>query len=112
MFNKVIDKLFGGKKRPRRKPETATAGAQAEPAAKAAWERHANKTIDPTASPEELCGLRDGMTVEDLRERLALLYRRHNRAASSLDPKLRQEAEVMLEAIVTCRRRYLDGTED
>lgn len=47
------------------------------------------------------------MTKDELREHLAALYRRHNRAASSLDDQLRREAEIMLEAIVACRERYL-----
>ena len=49
--------------------------------------------IQPTTmsgpTPEEICGVTSKMTPEQTRERLALLYRRFNRAASSLDPKLR-----------------------
>jgi hypothetical protein len=63
--------------------------------------------IQPTAmtgpTPEEICGVTEKMAREQVRQRLALLYRRYNRAASSLDPKLRHEAERMLDAIVTVR---------
>lgn len=55
----------------------------------------------PTA--EEICGIASRMPKDEIRRRLALLYRRYNRAASSLDPKLRHEAERMLDAIVTVR---------
>ncbi len=61
------------------------------------------------ATPEELCELKDGMTHEELKAHLAKLYRRHNRAASSLNPELREQAERMLDAIVEVRHRYLDG---
>ena len=44
---------------------------------------------------------------EKIREHLAMLFRRHNRAASSLDDKLRTEAELMLDAIVAVRERHL-----
>lgn len=54
-------------------------------------------------TPEEICGIAPRMPKDQIRQRLALLYRRYNRAASSLDPKLRHEAERMLDAIVTVR---------
>lgn len=57
--------------------------------------------------PARLCDIREGMPPEEIRQRLAALYRRHNRAAASLDPELRREAEMMLDAIVQCRERYL-----
>jgi|GEM_PF-1376303 len=65
-----------------------------------------------TKSAEELCGLEDGMTVDDLREHLKLLYRRHNRAASSLDEDKRIESNAMLDAIVEVRQRYIDKAID
>ena len=61
-----------------------------------------------SATAEELCELHDGMTHEEMRAHLAKLYRRHNRAASSLNPELREQAERMLDAIVEVRHRYLD----
>lgn len=43
------------------------------------------------------------MNKDQIRDRLKLLYRRHNRAASSLDAKTRAEADTMLDAIVAIR---------
>jgi hypothetical protein len=63
--------------------------------------------VDASMSPEQLCGITAAMTPDDVRDHLALLYRRHNRAASSLDDSLRTESEIMLDAIVTCREKYL-----
>ena len=36
------------------------------------------------------------------------LFRRHNSAEASLNPELRDEARVMLDAIVVCRQKYVD----
>jgi len=63
--------------------------------------------IDPKAAPEVLCGLTPGMSTDEIRDHLAALYRRHNRAASSLDDTLRADAEIMLDAIVRCRESLL-----
>ncbi len=61
-----------------------------------------------TASPEELCGIDPAaMNRDEIRAQLALLYRRHNHAAGSLNKELRDEAEMMLDAIVICRERYV-----
>jgi len=65
------------------------------------------ESILSSMTPEQLCGLTDGMMLEEVHAQLAMLYRRHNRAASSLNPQLRAEAEIMLNAIVDCRHRYL-----
>lgn len=56
-------------------------------------------------SPEDICGVTTKMSKDDIKARLALLYRRYNRATSSLDPKLRAEAETMLDAIVALREK-------
>jgi hypothetical protein len=48
------------------------------------------------------------MKAEQIRDHLAMLYRRHNRAAASLDAGLREEAELMLDAIVQCREKFLE----
>lgn len=101
MFQNLLNKLFGGRKAPR------TRSARGTPGPRPSAPSPESGRIDPNASPEVLCGLRDGMTKDELREHLAALYRRHNRAASSLDDQLRREAEIMLEAIVACRERYL-----
>lgn len=54
-------------------------------------------------SAEELCEIKPGMTDEQVRTRLKLLYRRYNRSASSLDAGTRGEADTMLDAIVKVR---------
>lgn len=59
-------------------------------------------------SPEGLCGINPTMARDEIRGRLAALYRRHNNAAGSLDPGLRREAEDMLDAIIHCREKYID----
>lgn len=56
-------------------------------------------------SPEELCGISPKMSKDEIKARLAFLYRRYNRATSSLDENLRAEAEIMLDAIVAVRER-------
>ena len=65
-------------------------------------------SLPESATAEELCELMDGMTHDEVRAQLSKLYRRHNRAASSLNPELRKQAERMLDAIVEARHRYLD----
>lgn len=61
-------------------------------------------------TPESLCGIDPSkMTREEIKNVLAQLYKRHNQAAGSLNPELREEAEQMLEAIVHCREKYVDS---
>ncbi len=112
MFEK-LGKIF---KPAKTKPTTAgTASSQRStatpadtvPAAKREWEKRAAREINDRLPGEELCELRDGMTAAELQAHLGMLYRRHNRAASSLDPKLRREANIMLDAIVAMRQKYL-----
>ncbi len=55
---------------------------------------------------EERCGITPGMNKSQITAQLKLLYRRHNRGASSLDPRMRAESEKMLEAIVEVREKY------
>ncbi len=85
----------------------AAAGPAAAPSAKDKWMQQASQSLSRQTSPEELCGITPDMTPDQIRERLAKLYQRHNRAASSLDPKLREEAEFMLETLAALRERYL-----
>jgi molecular chaperone DnaK (HSP70) len=59
---------------------------------------------------EALCGINSNtMDSTTIRKALAQLYKRHNAAASILNPELREEAEQMLEAIVHCREKYVDA---
>lgn len=57
-------------------------------------------------SPDELCEISPKMGRDQVSARLKLLYRRYNRSASSLDPKVRAEAEKMLSAIVIVREKH------
>lgn len=114
MLFKFLIKLFGRREASLEEEAAPTAtpdvvedvahvsATEADPVAPLAWD----------ASAEELCDLRDGMTEDEMRAHLAKLYRRHNRAASSLNPELRDQAERMLDAIVEVRHRYLDHIEE
>jgi hypothetical protein len=83
-------------------PEPAPPGPDVSPVhTRAVDARFAGKT------PEELCGIDPSMPADEIRARLAKLFVRHNRAASSFDLELRAEAEIMLQAIVTIRERYI-----
>src|SRR5688572_18505648 len=66
------------------------------PPARQEWEKQALVRIDSNATPEQICGILPGMSRDEISAQLAMLYRRHNRAASSLEAHLRDEAEYML----------------
>lgn len=61
---------------------------------------------EPPKSPEELCGITTKMPKDEIKAQLKLLFRRYNRSASSLDAKLRSEADQMLDAIVQMREKH------
>ena len=110
----ATQQLFGRKSAPPAagvaEPKAKTPAKATEPAADSAkqkWASKAAESLDPKASPEILCGVNRSMAREEIQEKLAVLYRRHNRAASSLDAKMREEAEIMLEAIATMKEKYL-----
>jgi len=118
MFKSLFNRLFGTQNRTvraapvpprpgtsRQSPPAAKEGSSADAAAvRAVTER---PRLNRGARPEELCSLSPGMTQDQIRDHLAALYRRHNRAASSLEADLREEAELMLDAIVRCRETFL-----
>jgi hypothetical protein len=56
-------------------------------------------------TPEEMCGITSKMGKEEIRTQLAMLYKRYNRATSSLNAGVRAEAEEMLDAIVAVREK-------
>ena len=58
------------------------------------------------STPEELLGIDPKLNKEQIREFLKRLYRRYNRAASSLDNATRTEADAMLDAIVAVREKH------
>ena len=89
-------------------PAVEPAPAQKPVDAREEWARKASAKLDINANPEELCGILPSMTKDDISVLLANLYRRHNRAASSLDAALREEAEAMLDIIANMREKYLD----
>ena len=70
------------------------------------WEPSAIQATLPGATPEDRCGITPAMNPEEIKARLAKLYQRHNRAASSFDPRLREEAEQMLETLAGLRDKY------
>ena len=88
-------------------PPVEKPGPGASPSAKEEWAKQAAQKINPDATPEQLCGLAPDMTPEQISAQLAVLYRRHNRAASSLEPNLREEAEIMLDVIAAMRQKHL-----
>lgn len=92
-------------------PVKADENFRPEKGAKAADKKAAKSAAKaPTKQPptaEELCGVTSKMGKDEVRQKLALLYRRYNRATSSLDAKLRSEAEVMLDAIVAVREKVI-----
>ncbi len=57
-------------------------------------------------TPEALCEVSPRMPKDQIQAQIKLLYRRYNRSASSLDPKVRSEAEKMLNAIVLVREKH------
>ena len=64
-------------------------------------------------TPEAMCELDlDQMDRDEIKAKLAMLYKRHNHAAGSLNPDLREEAEKMLDAIAHCREKYVDKVPD
>ncbi|MDZ4402760.1 hypothetical protein [Prosthecobacter sp.] len=61
--------------------------------------------VEPPKSAEELCGITPKMAKDEIKAQLKLLFRRYNRSASSLDAKMRGEADQMLDAIVQVREK-------
>ncbi len=90
-------------------PAPVVEPAPAKPAdAREEWAKRAAARLDTNADPEALCGITANMSKDEISTLLAQLYRRHNRAASSLDGNLREEAEAMLDIIASMREKYLD----
>ena len=49
-------------------------------------------------------GIDPALPAEQIRQQLAPLYRRYNRAAANLNADVRAEAEEMLDAIIDVRK--------
>ncbi|MCB1228681.1 MAG: hypothetical protein KDN19_00345 [Verrucomicrobiae bacterium] len=88
-------------------PKPAKGATGTATATRPATVSHKPKTS--AKSPEIICGIDPKkMSRDEIRKRLAELFRRHNQAEASLDPELREEARIMLDAIVVCREKYVD----
>jgi len=121
MFKKVlqsISKSLGKPSAPAPAPAPAAAPrAEAQPPARQspppapaskAAPAPAKAAPAPAAQPrtvEEQLGIDPKMNKDQIRDHLKLLYRRYNRAASSLDNATRSEADAMLDAIVAVREK-------
>lgn len=62
--------------------------------------------MEPPKNAEELCGITAKMSKDEIKAQLKVLFRRYNRSASSLDAKIRAEADKMLDAIVSVREKH------
>ena len=105
MFKKILQSLS--------KSHTAKSGAPTASAAPAKPSGVLEKIVQGAPvtevaeqTPEELCDIVPKMGKDQIQARLKLLYRRYNHSASSLDPKLRAEADKMLNAIVMVREKH------
>lgn len=119
MFKRVLESLSkslgGGKSAAARKlsPPAKTSSAQTPPAKSGSLldkvgglaKPSAPAQARPPSTPEEMCGITSKMTKDQIGAQLKLLYRRYNRGASSLDKKVSQDAERMLDAIVAVREK-------
>lgn len=122
----IFDRFFKGRKRGQnereaRRPEQPVAPTAVPGSGPVAPAPAANPPVPANApeaipggtaavepEPEVLCGIEPGMSQEEIRDLLAMLFRRHNRLASSLDGAARDEADHMLDVIVRMREKYLD----
>jgi hypothetical protein len=124
MFKKLLQSLTRSTPQPAPKPAPPAApaskagslldkvgGTKPPPAAAPAPAAKAQKAAEKPASPprkltpEEMCEITPKMSKDEIRAHLKLLYRRFNRGASSLDAKVRDEADAMLDAIVAVREK-------
>ena len=116
---KSLSKSLGSKPVEAKPAEEAKASAKAKAAAPAPAAAGGGTLLDkvtkgaPPAgqveavkNPEELCGITPKMAKDEIREKLKVLFRRYNRSASSLDAKIRAEADRMLDAIVSVREKH------
>ena len=100
---KSLSKSLGGSKPAPEPKSTAKEGSLLDKVNKGA---PVAAKVEPSKSPEELCGITPKMAKEEIKAQLKMLFRRYNRSASSLDAKLRGEADQMLDAIVQMREKH------
>ncbi len=108
MFKKILQSLSRSQSAKTEAPKylNPVAGSPAKPSGSVL-----DKIAKPAAqvtpqTPEELCEVTPKMPKDQIQARLKLLYRRYNRSASSLDSKIRAEADQMLNAIVLVREKH------
>ena len=100
---KSLSKSLGGSKPAAEPKSTAKEGSLLDKVNKGA---PAAARVEPSKTPEELCGITPKMPKDEIKAQLKMLFRRYNRSASSLDAKLRGEADQMLDAIVQMREKH------
>ncbi len=100
---KSLSKSLGGSKPAAEPKSTAKEGSLLDKVNKSA---PPPVQAEPTKSPEDLCGITPKMGKDEIKTQLKMLFRRYNRSASSLDAKLRGEADQMLDAIVQMREKH------
>lgn len=106
---KSLSKSLTGGKTAEKKPEPPkpTAGSVLDKVAKGQPVVAAPaKASSAPKTPEELCEITPKMSKSEIHARLKLLYKRYNRAASSLNAQTREEADAMLNAIVEVREKH------
>jgi hypothetical protein len=119
MFKRVLQSLSkslgGGKPAPAtplppvETPAASKAALPSQPAKPQPVKQSTATPVTPAKemqTPEELCGITPAMTKAEISAQLKLLYRRYNRGASSLNAKVRSDADSMLDAIVAVREKH------
>ncbi len=111
MFKKVLQSLSKSLNKPAAAPQSpapasAPVAGSRNPAPAARGAPPAPVAPSKPKTVEDLLGIDAKMSKDQIRDRLKLLYRRYNRAASSLDNNTRAEADSMLDAIVTVREKH------
>lgn len=110
MFKKILQSLSKSQQAKTQAPAKAPVPATAPAGRSGVLDRVVRPGAPAGAAapqtPEDLCEVNSKMPKDQIQARLKLLYRRFNRSASSLDPKIRVEAEQMLNAIVLVREKH------
>ena len=109
MFKKILQSLSRSQTAKTETPKQVPVKTPGLATQQAGGVLHKSSKLAATAAklqtPEELCQITAKMSKDQIQAQLKLLYRRYNRSASSLDSKIRSEADQMLTAIVTVREK-------
>jgi hypothetical protein len=109
MFRKVLQSLsrsLSSKPKAEFTAKRAAQGSLLERVAHPPGNRAGVPSNQGKETAESLCGISPKMPRDQVAAQIKLLYRRYNRAASSLDVNVRAEAERMLDAIVEVREKW------